>query len=210
MSASNIPEYKYDYSKKINNELGKAIYQNRVAEITNAVNAGADVQGYINDSPFLSVILHGDCKEPLKPLIELLLSKGANPNARDDIGKTPLMVALNHCSVDIINLLLDHGGDLELSSNHGYSPLLYSVFSGNMETVKIVIERTGIKFNSNAPEIPLISAVEMGAVDIVHLLVKSNIDQCVVNPFNLTARDYAVKYNKLEMMSLLSMQCGEP
>jgi ankyrin repeat protein len=51
------------------------------------------------------------------PLIQLLLECGADPNARDSLGQTPLMCA---CYVDtrdesIVKLLLQHGADPNLS-----------------------------------------------------------------------------------------------
>ena len=43
--------------------------------------------------------------------LELLIARGANVNAKDRLGSTPIMKALNTFSLDEVNYLLDHGAD---------------------------------------------------------------------------------------------------
>ena len=57
--------------------------------------------------------------------IRSLLEAGANVNARDTDGNTPLVEACGHGSLKIIELLLDHGAKINVRNQHGFTPLLY-------------------------------------------------------------------------------------
>lgn len=52
-----------------------------------------------------------------------LLSEGADVNARDDEGLTPLHAAASRNSVDVVRLLIEAGADVNARSNNGETPL---------------------------------------------------------------------------------------
>lgn len=59
--------------------------------------------------------------------VEALLSAGANVNAADSKGRTPLMQAAEMENLAIAQLLLDRGADVNRSGGHGYTPLHIAV-----------------------------------------------------------------------------------
>ncbi|WLR56986.1 ankyrin repeat domain-containing protein [Mesobacillus subterraneus] len=74
-------------------------------------------------------------------MVQLLLDLKADPNFESDYGMTPFMTASEKGSESIIKILHDAGGNpnyQEMSS--GYTALTYAVFSGEIETVKLLIE----------------------------------------------------------------------
>ncbi len=52
-------------------------------------------------------------------LVKLLIEKGANVNAIDDLGETPLFAASNRGGIDNVKLLLDSGANTKIKNNNG-------------------------------------------------------------------------------------------
>lgn len=65
-----------------------------------------------------------------------LLSSGANPNARDDAGNTPM----HHAStVEQVCLLCDHGARLNIQGESSRTPLLNSIRLGNWKVAECLL-----------------------------------------------------------------------
>lgn len=66
------------------------------------------------------------CKTKNKAHATLALATGANPNAVSDLGMTPLHVAAQRSSHDIIQVLLGAGADVSAQDNGGRLPIHYA------------------------------------------------------------------------------------
>jgi ankyrin repeat protein len=71
--------------------------------------------------------------------ITLLRENGADIESKDDIGTTPLLVAMQNEKWEIAKSLLDWGADPNIYDQRGYYPLLVSVMKGNMEFVQSLL-----------------------------------------------------------------------
>jgi ankyrin repeat protein len=82
--------------------------------------ANVNARGY-DDQP----ILTSSVTQPA--LVQLLLDKGANVEARSESGATPLMVAAEYDEVNSVKLLLAHGARVDAADFFGKTALDYAV-----------------------------------------------------------------------------------
>lgn len=68
----------------------------------------------------------------------LLLEHGAQANARQQRGFTPLHAAADSGDLDLIRLLLEHGADPGLADDDGQSPLDYARARGNHAAARLL------------------------------------------------------------------------
>ncbi|OBI68253.1 hypothetical protein A5664_11520 [Mycolicibacterium fortuitum] len=76
--------------------------------------------------------------------VSRLLSEGADVNAVDSQGFTPLLFAAASDSVDVVQLLLDAGADIESADVKGETPLYKAVRNrtrGAVPITKLLLER---------------------------------------------------------------------
>jgi ankyrin repeat protein len=67
--------------------------------------------------------LHSAAYEGHNDVVELLLAKGANVNAKINDGFTPLYEAASNGQKDVTELLLAKGADVNAKDNDGKTPL---------------------------------------------------------------------------------------
>ena len=95
--------------------------------------AGAPITAKIEGAPMLVLAASANCLEAM----ELLLARGADVNAPDADGTTPLMHAAGLGFVPVVQLLLDRGADLERTNKDKQSAWLMAAMSGQREVVDI-------------------------------------------------------------------------
>ena len=72
---------------------------------------------------------------------ELLLKNGAAINARDNTGRTALMIAVQANAVNTVTFLLDNGARLDAAAPKGESPLVYAIRRKNPAMIKLLLEK---------------------------------------------------------------------
>lgn len=81
------------------------------------------------------------CNQPGEAQIALtLLVYGADPNVADDINRTPIMAAAEHCPVEVVKALLLSGSKTNAVTNGGYTVLAAAVGSGRTEVVQMILK----------------------------------------------------------------------
>ncbi|KAH8884938.1 hypothetical protein GQ53DRAFT_616473, partial [Thozetella sp. PMI_491] len=83
--------------------------------------------------------LHQAARNSHEILVELLLDRGADIEARDNsLGYTPLRMAVLKGSESVVRLLLDRGADIEAKDSNGYTPLRGAVDNKNELMVRFL------------------------------------------------------------------------
>jgi hypothetical protein len=111
----------------------------RAAE-THSPSAGADrvVGGFISKPATLqAAVAQGDVAQTAS-----LLDQGAVIDARDEAGRTPLMLAVTQDRIEIVRLLLGRGADPNAADNAGHTPLQQATIR-NLPDVAALLEQAG-------------------------------------------------------------------
>jgi TonB family protein len=81
--------------------------------------------------------LHEEVLKDHKDEVTSILTKGGNPNAKDNDGITPLHLAAAKGYKDMALLLLNKGGDVNAETSFGSTPLDMAMAIGNEEIVEL-------------------------------------------------------------------------
>src|SRR5271157_4651140 len=89
----------------------------------------------INDD-LINAVFNGD-----KEAVASLIAKGANVNAKDKDGYTPLIWASQYSKIEMVNLLLVKGADVNAKTNNGNTALIIASHEGRTEIIRFLLEK---------------------------------------------------------------------
>ena len=168
-----------------------------------AANARAEIGGdsYLHDA--------GDCNLPEMPetwprecthIVELLITHGADVNARDEYGDTPLHDAAYYgAPVDFVELLIAHGADVNARNESGDGTPLHSAIPGGSLIVAELLLAHGADVNAREGYYDLTplhyaALYDAGApVDSAELLLAHGADVNARDEYGRTPLHYAAR-----------------
>ncbi|HUV64343.1 MAG TPA: ankyrin repeat domain-containing protein [Sedimentisphaerales bacterium] len=189
---------------------------------------GADVNvrnGWQEETP---LHLAAALKDASK-MIELLIDKGADPNAKNWKGDTPLQYAAHYDHKKIVELLLQKGGDItnlhiatymgDLSraeafikegvdinarDGHGCAPLHYAVRERQKQVMELLVARgADLDVKNWEGKTPFTVAVERGHKDVAELLANKGANVSSADNEGSTPLHRAVQDDQRDMVTFL-------
>ena len=147
---------------------------------------------------FISVWTGGACAKDLDDaliisaikgdaaMVQTLLSKGADANARDEWANTVLAWAVMSDHLDCAAALLEKGADVNIKSFRELAPLHLATNNRNMQMVKLLLANgADVNAKDNYQWTALMNAIYLGSIELVDILLKSGAD---VNAKNYAGR----------------------
>lgn len=178
-------------------DLIAAVYRDDTDTVIDLINRGMDVNSV---DPAGNTLLHVAARNGNVRLLEILLKGKANPNARNRVGDSPLMLAAYNGKQPAIDFLLAAGAEL----NHtGWTPLHYAVFAEQAEMVSYLLLK-GANVDARAPneQTALMLAAKNGNLAIVKLLLNAKADAALIDQHGDTPLTLAQKNNNTELSKL--------
>ena len=148
-----IAEYLIDHGANVNaypvdngwGSLQQTVHVSNSVEMAKLLIArGADINSEIYP------VLNSAINQERKDLCEFLIQCGADVNAKDKWGHTPLYYAIRHDDSYFMNILIARGAEVNIKHPGGYSPhymhsggetlLQYAAIGGRTEAVKLLLE----------------------------------------------------------------------
>jgi len=103
-----------------------------------------------------------------KQIAEILISKGAVENQKDDSGYTALMWASKEGHQEVAELLLENGADVNAKSKNGNTALFYASEKGRVDLVELLISKgADVNAKNNNSYTPLMYASHVLIADML-------------------------------------------
>jgi ankyrin repeat protein len=122
---------------------------NKVRALIEADSTLLESQDGDGNTPLISACWGPPANIPHAAIANYLIDKGANVNARNRNGGSPLYFA--HRSFDLMQRLIAKGADINVRAYGDLTPLHQAVSSGNLKTVKLLIDH-GAALNARSQE----------------------------------------------------------
>ncbi len=148
--------------------------------------------------------LHTAALQNLVEWAENLLDRGAEVDATDREGRTPLMFAAAFRSMEVASLLLAHGADPNAGDGHGDTALHLAAAFGDVPMATLLIEN-GAEVAARAKDgaTPLHYAALYGHPKMITLLIERGAAAHVLDDTGVSALQYATRQNRTQAIALL-------
>jgi uncharacterized protein len=136
---SNEPETIDSFSPDGFTALGLASFFGHLLLVKVLLEKGAN-PNIASTNQFKVAPIHSACAISNLDIAALLITYGANVNAKQQQGVTPLHSAAHHGHFELSKLLIDSGADPNAKLDNGQTPLAMAMENGFQETAELLIQ----------------------------------------------------------------------
>ena len=202
-----------DYRYRFNRSRMDLTRSPEIAQKLITAGAGVNVQSQLRGTVLnnaLSLMPHGSqpSPSPAEETVRLLLRLGADVNTADHHGRTPLMVAAEKQSANLVKLLLDAGAraSINATDREGRTALMTFLRYGNLAAdVAEVLLAAGANVNRTDKDglTALMYAAQSRATTVAEVLLKSRAEVNVKDNKGMTPLMYAARAYGPELVGML-------
>ncbi|KAL5331136.1 hypothetical protein ACEPPN_000665 [Leptodophora sp. 'Broadleaf-Isolate-01'] len=169
-------------------------------------------KGYSQAFPKQMTSLHIAAYFGILAVVRLLLEQGAELEAKDSFGRTPLSRAAENGHEAVVRLLLEQGAELEAKdSRFKLTPLSRAAGNGHEAVVRLLLEQGAeLETKDSFGRTPLSRAAEKGHEAVVRLLLEQGAElETKDSRFKLTPLSWAAENGHEAVVRLLLEQGAE-
>ncbi len=146
-----------------------------------------------------------------RAMVELLLSRGADVNPKENAGQIPLHVAVQNGFQAVVEVLLANKADVNAQNGSGVTPLFLAAGRDNPRIVSLLLEhKADVNLADQSGATPLINAAHSGHPENVKLLLAAGANPNAANNDGRTALSYAAEWGSPEMVKMLLAAKADP
>ena len=189
--------------------IHRAAWEGDIKAIEQHLAAGKDVNAkddLYGDTPLLWAAGFGH-----KGIVEMLITRGADVNAKAEGGWTPLHYATGGNDKEIVELLIAKGANMNAkNARDQITPLHWAAWRGHKEVTELLIAKgAGVNTKNRSGGTPLHNATWKGHKEIVELLITKGADVNAKDVNDETPLNWAEEGKHKEITDLLRKQDGK-
>ncbi|MDP2278894.1 MAG: ankyrin repeat domain-containing protein [Nitrospirota bacterium] len=128
-------------------------------------------------------------KRNIEKIIILLITRGADINARNKKGGTPLIMATVLGNIEVVKLLLAKGADVNAKTSEGYTALMLAEELGNTSLVRLLKQAGAHELNTTTIEKLMLEGDEITGKKVNLCLKRGEISRDYNGGFSFFASD---------------------
>jgi len=158
------------------------------------------------NAQLLNAATYGDTETVLA-----LIENGANPNATNERGNTPLYTAIRENKLDIALALIHAGANIHATNQYGDTPLYMAIRENKLDIALALIHAgANIHATNNLGYTPLHTAIRENKLDIALALIHAGANIHATNQYGDTPLHTAINLNKLDIALALIDKDANP